>query len=332
MKNNSRKLLKAGIVMCLAALFVGTSTAAMVQPTNMLVASTKATTGIQQSTRDQIELHYYDPNTLSSVVGIQGGTPPYHWKTAIRLTQDELSPYMNWNITQVVVGFGEDYAEGPMNVTIIIYAKGTATHPGSVIVQDTWAILNGTALITVPLKTPVSLSVSGRDEVWVAISYTQNVDMTHYAFIDAGPHVEGKGDWTYLNNVWQSLYAGSQGTIDGNWAIGAIVEGQGLATLAIANIKGPTGIKADVQNTGDVDATSVVWSIAVKGGILGMINRTASGTEATIAAHGTLAVSVPMFFGLGKISIVIKAKAQNAQEITASKSAFVLGPLVIGIK
>ena len=106
MKSNSRKLLKAGIVMCLAALFIGTSTAAMVQPSNMLATSAKATTGIKQSSRDQIELKYYDPNTLTNVVGIQGGSPPYVWKSAIRLTQTELSPYKDWNITNVVIGFG----------------------------------------------------------------------------------------------------------------------------------------------------------------------------------------------------------------------------------
>jgi hypothetical protein len=328
MKSNSRKLLKAGIVMCLAALFIGTSTAAMVQPSNMLVASSKATTGIKQSSRDQIELKYYDPNTLTNVVGISGGSPPYVWKSAIRLTQTELSPYKNWNITQVVIGFGEDPNEGPMNVTIYIYAKGTATKPGAVIVKDTWAILNGTQLITVPLKTPVSLSVAGREEVWVAVQWTQNTDLTHYAFIDAGPAVDGKGDWIYLNNVWQEI----QASIDSNWALGAVVEGQGLATLAIANVKGPLGIKADVQNTGDVDATSITWSIDVKGGILGRVNKTASGVEATLVAHNTLAISMPMFFGFGKIGIVIKAKASNAQEVSASKTAFLLGPLVVGIK
>jgi hypothetical protein len=328
MKSNSRKLLKAGIVMCLAALFIGTSTAAMVQPSNMLAPSAKTTLGIKQSSRDQIELKYYDPNTLTNVVGIGSGTPPYIWKSAIRLTQTELSPYKSWNITQVVIGFGEDPNEGPMNVTIYIYAKGTATHPGSVIVHNTWAILNGTQLITVPLVTPVSLSPAGREEVWVAIQWTQNVDLTHYAFVDAGPAIVGKGDWIYLNNVWTEIHS----SIDSNWAIGAIVEGQGLATIAIANVKGPTGIKADVQNTGDVDATNVAWSIAVKGGILGKVNKTVSGTDTLLAAHATLPISLPMFFGFGKISIVIKAHAANAQEVSVTKSAFLFGPLVIGIK
>jgi hypothetical protein len=327
MKSNSRKLLKAGIVVCLAALFIGTSTAAMVEPTSVTLGQVKAATGFKQSSRDSIELKYYD--TPSWDVGISGGTPPYVWKSAIRLTQTELGTYKTWNITNVVIGFDQSAEEGPMNVTIFIYAKGTATHPGSVIVHDTWAVLNGTGqIITVPLVTPVSLSPAGREEVWVAVQWTQAIEKTYYAVMDEGPAVLGKGDWINLGGGWQETHS----TMDYNWCIGAIVEGQGLATIAFANIKGPIGIKADVQNTGDVDATNVVWSMAVKGGILGRINVTKTGTDATLVAHQTLGISSGMFIGFGKISIVIKAHATNALEITATKSAFLLGPLVIGIK
>jgi hypothetical protein len=317
--------------MCLAALFIGTSAAAMVEPTSVTFGQVKAAAGVKQTSRDQIELKFYDPNTLTNVIGIQGGTPPYVWKSAIRLTADELSPYKTWNITQVVIGFGEDPNEGPMNVTIFIYAKGTATKPGSVIVKDTWFIVNGTQLINVPLKTPVSLSVAGREEVWVAVQWTQLVDVTHYAFVDAGPAVMGKGDWIYLNNIWMQLNSGSN-PIDANWALGAIVEGSGLATLSIVNVKGPIGIKADVQNTGEVDATNVVWTMTVKGGILGLINKTVPGSQALLAAHATLPISSGIFFGFGKINIVIDVKASNAQEVTLAKSAFLLGPLALAIK
>lgn len=334
MKSNSGKLLKAGVVLCIAALFIGTSTAAMVEPSSTTTfTKTKAATGINHSSRDQIELKYYDPNTLSNVIGISSSSPhpPYVWKEAIRLTQTELSIYKTWNITQVVIGFGEDVNEGPMNITVYIYAKGTATHPGSVIVHDTHAILNGTDLLLVPLVTPVSLSPTGRDEVWVAVEWTQNVEATHYAFVDSGPAADGKGDWIYLNNVWTEIQSGSN-PIDSNWALGAVVEGQGLATIAIGNIKGPLGIKADVQNTGDVDAMNVAWSISVTGGILGLVNKTVPGTATTLAAHGTLPISLPMFIGFGKINIVIKAQATNAMAVTATKSAFLLGLFVIGIK
>jgi hypothetical protein len=39
-----------------------------------------------------------------------------------------------------------------------------------------------------------------------------------------------------------------------------------------------------------------------------------------------------MFIGFGKISIVITATADNAVAVSITKSAFLLGPLVVGIK
>jgi len=326
MKSKSRNLLKAGIVLCIAALFIGTSTAALVQPTDTTATKAKATIGINSKSRDQFELKYYNTDTLQWVIGIQGGTPPYVWKAAIRLTQDEMALYNTWTLTAVNVAFGEDPAEGPVFARIYVYDTGTATKPGSIIVNDTTTMLNGTQLIPVNLTTPVPLA--GHDELWIAVEYTQEQQATHYAFMDNGPAVRGKGDWIWLNNKWQETYS----SLDYNWGIGGIIEGQGLATIAIANVKGPIGIKADIQNTGDVDAQSVVWSMKVTGGVLGKINKTASGTDALLAAHATYPISIPMFFGFGKINIMITASAANAVEVTASKSAFVLGPLVIGIK
>lgn len=212
-------LMRKGLIIGLVFLFAGTSTATMLAYPHTLVTKMEAKINLYDPSRDQIELKYYDENTLNNVIGIQGGTPPYIWKSAIRLTQTELSPYKTWNLTQVVIGFGEDPDEGPMNVTVFIYDKGTSTHPGNVIVDDTWVILTGTDLFTVPLTTPVSLT--GHTEIWVAVEWTQNVDMTHYAFVDDGPAVDGKGDWIYLNSAWQEI----QSAIDSNWAIGAIVEG-----------------------------------------------------------------------------------------------------------
>ncbi|DAC72167.1 MAG TPA: hypothetical protein DSN98_06680, partial [Thermoplasmata archaeon] len=147
----------------------------------------------------------------------------------------------------------------------------------------------------------------------------------------AGGAVDGKGDWYYLNNAWGEIQTGGA-DYDGNWGIGAIIEGAGMAQLAIGNIKGPIGIKADVQNAGTVDANNVQWTITVTGGLLKRVNTTATGTSPSLVASTSLPISVGMFFGFGKISIVITAKAQNAIEVSASKSAFLLGPMVIGIK
>jgi hypothetical protein len=322
----TQSLVKKCLAYTIILVLMGTSAIALIEPNDRPTMS-KARTGLHESSRDQTELRYYDPNTLSTVIGVT--CQDIYWKTAIRLTHTELAPYNTWNITQVIIGFGEDYAEGPMTVRIYIYDKGTETHPGDIIVDDTTAVLNGTALIPVNLLTPVSLV--GHDEIWVAVEWHQISDGVHYAFIDAGPHVEGKGDWLYLNNVWHSLYADSGGMINGNWALGAVVEGHWSTTLGIGDINGPLGIQTEVQNTGASVAYNISWSLAVKGGILGIVDKTATGTSTILHAGEAIPISIPVFLGFGKIRIEISTQASNAAEVTETKSAFLLGPLVIGI-
>jgi hypothetical protein len=334
MKNNTNKFLKAGLVICVAALFIGTSATAITTTQEKLsLTSTKKTATLFGPTRDEIELKYYMEEGLSTVIGIGGGTPPYIWKTAIRLTQDEMSAYTDWTMTKVNVAFSADNGCPSIGIKIYIYDKGTtATKPGAVIVSDTTATLDTTGVTTIPLVTPVNLS--GHEELWVAVEWTQyEPDTAYYAWLDTltGPHVDKKGDFFYLNNAWGQIHT-SGATYDGNWGIGAIVEGSGLAELSIGNIKGPMGIKADVSNIGVNDANNVQWSITVTGGLLKMVNKTATGTAATLAAGISTPISSGTFIGFGKINIAITAKAQNSLEVTAGKSAFLLGPFVIGIK
>jgi hypothetical protein len=317
-----RKWLAVGI----GLLFIGTATTVMAEPSDVPSTKMKTILGLHDSSRDQVELHYYDPNTLYGAVG-GPSMIPQTWRTAIRLTQTELAAYKTWNLTQVVIGFSEDPYEGPMNVTIIIYDTGNETHPGPVIVNDTNAILNRTDLITVPLITPVSLA--GHTELWVCVQWIQKHAFSQYAVFDMGPAADKKGDWVFFNNEWDELQHMGMNV---NWAIGAIVEGQWGTTLALGNFKKvPFGFYAEVQNIGDVDALNVSWSFAVNGGILGR-HKTATGTDATLAAHGTLPISVQLFIVFGKITIAIDAKATNAAEVSVRKSAFLLGPLLIGIK
>jgi hypothetical protein len=334
MKNNTKKFLKAGLVLCIAVLFVGTSAAAIANtPEKITLASSKKTATLFGPSRDEVELSYYAEENLDQVIGIGGGTPPYTWKTAIRLTQDELATYTDWTITKVNVAFAADQGQEEIDVKIYFYEKGTKpTKPGAVIVSDTTAHLDTTGITTIPLNTTVP--IAGHEEIWVAVQWVQTVEGSYYAWIDtlSGPHVENKSDFVYLNGAWSQLHDAPIG-VDGRWGIGAIAEGEGgIAELSIGNIKGPIGIKADVQNIGEKDASNLEWSIAVTGGLLKLVNATETGTAATLAASASIPVSVGMFFGFGKISIVITAKAQNAAEVSATKSAFLLGPFVIGIK
>lgn len=331
-----KKILKASAIFFIAALFVGTSAAAMVDtPNQAVVASMSKKLTTYNPLRDQVELKYYDPAGLSTVIGIQGGTPPYIWKSAIRLTQAELATYATWTMKQVNVAYdADDGVTGPMHIKIYIYDTGTATHPGSIIVSDTQTYLDTTGITTVNLTTPVDLM--GHQELWVAIEWTQEDQGPgcYYAWLDtgSGPAVDGKGDWIFLNSAWSEIQT-SGASYDGNWGIGAIVEGAGLATLGIGNFKGPIGVKADITETGGVvDAINLTYSMHVTGGILSLINKTVPGSMASLPAGTATSVSSGMLVGFGKLSIVVTAKADNAIPVTAEKSATLLFFLVVGIK
>lgn len=331
MKNTTKSFLKAGLVICIAVLFVGTSTAAITYaPEKIAFASTKQTTTSNGPSRDEIELKYYEEDGLSNVIGIT--TSPATWKTAIRLTQDEMAPYMDWTMKSVNVAFSADNGHPIIDIKIYIYDTGTEVTPGALIVSDTTATLDTTGVTNIPLVTPVDLA--GHDDLWVAVEWYQ-VDPApcYYAWIDCltGPHVPNKSDFVYLGSTWQQLHDPLP-TVDGRWGIGAIVEGEGLAELSIGNVKGPMGVKADVSNIGGNDATNVEWTMKATGGLLKRVNASATGTSPTLAAGSSLPISLPMFIGFGKISIVITAKAVNAVQVSATKSAFLLGPFVLGIK
>jgi hypothetical protein len=312
-------------------LFVGTSAAAITYaPEKIAFASTTQTTTSNGPSRDEIELKYYEEDGLSNVIGIT--TSPATWKTAIRLTQDEMAPYMDWTMKSVNVAFSADNGHPIIDIRIYIYDKGTEVTPGALLVSDTTATLDTTGVTNIPLVTPVDLA--GHDDLWVAVEWYQ-VDPTpcYYAWIDCltGPHVPNKSDFVYLGSSWQQLHDPLP-TVDGRWGIGAIVEGEGLAELTIGNVKGPMGVKADVSNIGVNDATNVEWTMKATGGLLKRVNASATGTSATLTAGSVLPISLGMFIGFGKISIVITAKALNAVQVSTTKSAFLLGPFVLGIK
>ncbi len=334
MKNNTKKFLKAGVVLFIAVLFTATSVSAIgnTQGLATFAATPKAST--LAPSRDTAELKYYFEENLSQVIGISGGTGPYIWKSAIRLTQEEMAAYATWTITTVNVAFSADNGVPTIDIRIYIYDKGSSdSRPGAIIVNDTTYTLDTTGVTPIPLVTPVPLA--GHEELWVAIEWTQYEPGpgVYYAWLDdiTGPAIPKKSDWVYLNNQWSQLHIAAP-TINGRWGIGAVVEGSGLAELAVINVKGPIGVKADVQNSGDADALNVQCTMKVTGGLLGLIDKTGTGSQATLTPGASVAVSSGMIIGFGKITIVITATADNAVAISATKTARVIGPLVIGIK
>ena len=235
-KNNGVK--KASVFLVLMLLFMASSAAIADTEQKPSVISTSKTAMLSSRPFDEVELRYYEEDGLSTVIGFT--TSPATWKSGIRLTQEEMAPYMTWTMTSVNVAFSGDNGHPEIDVRIYIYDQGTQTTPGDLIVNDTTATLDTTGITTIPLVTPVDLE--GHEELWVAVEWYQIYDPPcYYAWMDTvtGPHVPYKSDWIFLNNAWNQLHV-LLPSADGRWGIGAIVEGTPQQPPEPPVISGPT--------------------------------------------------------------------------------------------
>ncbi|RLF29199.1 MAG: hypothetical protein DRN05_02240, partial [Thermoplasmata archaeon] len=81
-------------------------------------------------------------------------------------------------------------------------------------------------------------------------------------------------------------------------------------------------ISAVIENTGDADANNVNWSISVKGGILGLVNKTSSGTISVLKAGENETVTSEPLLGFGPIEINITASEPSGSSDTKTVEAF----------
>jgi hypothetical protein len=258
---------------------------------------------------------------------IVGGLGPsfyrVDWEAAIRITPQELAPYHDWELIGARFYHWEKHSnEGSLK----IYKQGTASSPGELITSEPYNV-SGKGWKRINLTTPVPLDTT--KDIWTSFLIRKHGYADYPMGFDAGPVVYTKGDWIWLGSSWSELCVVGY---DVNWGIEAIIEGQGVTQLAIGTIKGPWGITADVQNIGEDNATNVTWSITATGGLFKRINASATGAATVLVVGESEPMNSGIFFGFGKINMVITASAQNAFEVTVTKSAFLLGPFVVGIK
>lgn len=103
--------------------------------------------------------------------------------------------------------------------------------------------------------------------------------------------------------------------------------------IEIGTLKGGLlQVSVDITSTGNVDATNVVWTITVKGGILGLINVSTNGTIPTLAPSTSENEIAKPIFGLGKITINVTAVADGVTMVKKNANAVVFGPFVLNIK
>ncbi|MCK4595230.1 hypothetical protein KAT73_00480, partial [candidate division WOR-3 bacterium] len=157
---------------------------------------------------DTISFHgAYDNNAVGLTAG---GT----YEAGIRITPTELAGYDGWQIASVIFYHHEAATHA---CAAKIYEGGTPTWPGALITEEPYSA-SGTGWHRIYLTTPVMLDTG--NDIWVS------VEVTHAAGeypigIDAGPAVQGKGDWIYYSGGWEEMWPIP---LDYNWILGAVVE------------------------------------------------------------------------------------------------------------
>ena len=91
--------------------------------------------------------------------------------------------------------------------------------------------------------------------------------------------------------------------------------------IKVMSIAGGLGVSAVIKNEGTADATNVNWTIHVTGGILKLINKTKSGTIASLAIGAETTVKSGILFGFGTIAITVTA---DTDTMTASGKQLII--------
>ncbi len=96
--------------------------------------------------------------------------------------------------------------------------------------------------------------------------------------------------------------------------------------INVESISGGMGVSATIVNSGTEDGSSIDWSIELSGLIF--LGKEATGTIDTLAAAGgETSISSGLVFGIGPTTITVTVGGASK-----TASAFVLGPLVLGVK
>jgi len=153
-----------------------------------------------------------------------------------------------------------------------------------------------------------------------------------WTFGDSGTAAVQNPTHTYtapgVYNVTLTVTDAASGTAT-DTAVATIIAPQ--PELEITTITGGLGVKAVVKNIGAGDATNVDWTITLDGKLV-FLGKSSTGSVATIASGAETSIKAKFILGFGKTNIVVSATCDEGVTAELTKSAFVLGPMVIGIK
>jgi outer membrane protein assembly factor BamB len=89
------------------------------------------------------------------------------------------------------------------------------------------------------------------------------------------------------------------------------------------------GVKLDITNTGDTDVEDISYTMAVTGGLLGLINKEVNSSITILEAGTTDTIKVSPIFGLGKLHVTATVSYEGITPVTREAEGFILGVYVI---
>jgi hypothetical protein len=210
---SNQKTMKVAGVLLLSALMLFSASAVTANTTKQSLSITKYTGHGSSSfvpTMDDAWLHYDDGTCVNSIGLTSGGT----FEGAIRLTPTELGPYNGWYLTEIKFFHGAPGYDQPSHSGMIkIYGAQSATHPGTLITSEPYTTPEGADWFEVPLSSPVTIDAT--HDYWFSVQITHAAG-EYPLGVDAGPAVDGKGDWVSTGGSWIELQTIP---LDYNWCI-----------------------------------------------------------------------------------------------------------------
>jgi hypothetical protein len=107
---------------------------------------------------------------------------------------------------------------------------------------------------------------------------------------------------------------------------------QGPPGLSIVNVTGGLGFKAEIFNDGDANVTNIEWWIHARGELFTIFDRKDNGTIDDLSKGESHEIRLKHFIGIGRIHIIISAKATELEASTRERSALKIGPLYLFVR
>jgi PKD repeat protein len=238
-----------------------------------------------------------------------GATPSHTWTTAGTYT-------IGLKVTDNTSTTSTDTAQ----VTI----TGNPNHPPHIPNKPSGPI-SGNTNVSYPYHT--NATDPDTDKVKYGWDWNGDGTVDEWSSLVASGTIDSRShSWNVTGTYHVQVKAEDEHSVQSGWSPVLNVTIENKPIIEISLITGVFGIFAVIKNNGTAVAMNVPWWINVTGGII-LSNRQFSDTIAELAVNETKTIKSTNLWGIGRINIAVQVDA-----VTKDATAFLLGPLVLGVK